>query len=284
MMKNLQLLLVFFFLHASMFAQVDSIAFVDAKWKIQKIAKGIILKQFSFKGNVFRSNQTVSILEIQQKRSTVFSFGHEEKLLRNTSDFGIKSAAVAAINGTFFDTKNGGSVDYLKVNNKIINQSQFPNNKRAFHQKAAIVIMRNKVHIKKWDETANWENNLPDSDVMVSGPLLLFENQPQYLDTTAFNKNRHPRSIVAYSKKAKIFLITVDGRDKNAQGMSLFEVQKMLQWLDVYSGINLDGGGSTTLWVKNQPENGIVNYPCDNKIWDKAGERKVANVLMVFRK
>ena len=284
MMKNLQLLLVFFFLHASMFAQVDSIAFVDAKWKIQKIAKGIILKQFSFEGNVFQSNQTVSILEIQQKRRTGFSFGYEEKLLRNTSDFGIKSAAVAAINGTFFDTKNGGSVDYLKVNNKIINQSQFPNNKRAFHQKAAIVIMRNKVHIKKWDETANWENNLPDSDVMVSGPLLLFENQPQYLDTTAFNKNRHPRSIVAYSKKAKIFLITVDGRDKNAQGMSLFEVQKMLQWLDVYSGINLDGGGSTTLWVKNQPENGIVNYPCDNKIWDKAGERKVANVLMVFRK
>ena len=284
MMKNLQLLLVFFFLHASMFAQVDSIAFVDAKWKIQKIAKGIILKQFSFEGNVFRSNQTVSILEIQQKRSTRFSFGYEEKLLRNTSDFGIKSAAVAAINGTFFDTKNGGSVDYLKVNNKIINQSQFPNNKRAFHQKAAIVIMRNKVHIKKWDETANWENNLPDSDVMVSGPLLLFENQFQNLDTIAFNKNRHPRSIVAYSKKAKIFLITVDGRDKNAQGMSLFEVQKMLQWLDVYSGINLDGGGSTTLWVKNQPENGIVNYPCDNKIWDKAGERKVANVLMVFRK
>ena len=284
MMKNLQLLLVFFFLHASMFAQVDSIAFVDAKWKIQKIAKGIILKQFSFEGNVFRSNQTVSILEIQQKRSTGFSFGYEEKLLRNTSDFGIKASAVAAINGNFFDTKNGGSVDYLKVNNKIINQSQFPNNKRAFHQKAAIVIMRNKVHIKKWDETASWENNLPDSDVMVSGPLLLFENQLQNLDTIAFNKNRHPRSIVAYSKKAKIFLITVDGRDKNAQGMSLFEVQKMLQWLDVYSGINLDGGGSTTLWVKNQPENGIVNYPCDNKIWDKAGERKVANVLMVFRK
>ena len=284
MMNNLQLLLVFFFLHASMFAQVDSIAFVDAKWKIQKIAKGIILKQFSFEGNVFRSNQTVSILEIQQKRSTGFSFGYEEKLLRNTSDFGIKASAVAAINGNFFDTKNGGSVDYLKVNNKIINQSQFPNNKRAFHQKAAIVIMRNKVHIKKWDETASWENNLPDSDVMVSGPLLLFENQLQNLDTIAFNKNRHPRSIVAYSKKAKIFLITVDGRDKNAQGMSLFEVQKMLQWLNVYSGINLDGGGSTTLWVKNQPENGIVNYPCDNKIWDKAGERKVANVLMVFRK
>ncbi len=283
-MKNLKLLPAFLFLSLNIVAQTDSIAFVNSKWKTQKIANGMILKQHSFEGNVFLSNQTVSILEIKPKRKTKFAFGYDEKTLQNTSDFGIKADAVASINGTFFDTKNGGSVDYLKVNNKVINQNQLSKNKRAFHQKSALAILDNKMAIKKWDETDNWENNLPDSDVMVSGPLLLFENTIQKLDTVAFNKNRHPRTVIAQTKKGKILLITVDGRDKNAQGMSLFEVQKMLQWLDVYNGINLDGGGSTTLWIKGQPENGIVNYPCDNKIWDKAGERKVANVLLVLRK
>ncbi len=283
-MKNLKFLFVTFLITVNVLAQADSITFVTSKWQTQKIAKGMILNQYSFKGNIFNSNQTVSILEINSNRKIKFGFGYEEKKLQNTTDFGIKANAIAALNGTFFDTKVGGSVDYLKVNNKIINQNQLSKNKRAFHQKAALVISKSKISIKKWDETDNWENNIHDSEVMVSGPLLLFENVIQNLDTIAFNKNRHPRTVVAQTKKGKTLLITVDGRDKNAQGMSLFEVQKMLQWLDVHNGINLDGGGSTTLWVKGQPENGIVNFPCDNKVWDKAGERKVANVLFVLQR
>ena len=281
-MKNLKFLFVTFLITVNVFAQADSVVFVTSKWQTQKIAKGMILNQYSFKGNIFNSNQTVSILEINSNRKIKFGFGYEEKKLQNTTDFGIKANAIAALNGTFFDTKVCGSVDYLKVNNKIINQNQLSINKRAFHQKAALVISKSKISIKKWDETDNWENNIHDSEVMVSGPLVLFENVTQNLDTIAFNKNRHPRTVVAQTKKGKTLLITVDGRDKNAQGMSLFEVQKMLQWLDVHNGINLDGGGSTTLWVKGQPENGIVNFPCDNKVWDKAGERKVANVLLVY--
>ena len=283
-MKNLKFLFVTFLITVNVLAQADSITFVTSKWQTQKIAKGMILNQYSFKGNIFNSNQTVSILEINSNRKIKFGFGYEEKKLQNTTDFGIKANAIAALNGTFFDTKVGGAVDYLKVNNKIINQNQLSKNKRTFHQKAALVISKSKISIKKWDETDNWENNIHDSDVMVSGPLLLFENVIQNLDTIAFNKNRHPRTVVAQTKKGKTLLITVDGRDKNAQGMSLFEVQKMLQWLDVHNGINLDGGGSTTLWVKGQPENGIVNFPCDNKVWDKAGERKVANVLFVLQR
>jgi exopolysaccharide biosynthesis protein len=76
-------------------------------------------------------------------------------------------------------------------------------------------------------------------------------------------------------------LITVDGRHENAAGMSLFELQKIARWLSSKDAINLDGGGSTTLWIGNQPGIGVVNYPCDNRKWDHEGERKVANVLLV---
>ena len=283
-MRFIKLHIILFLTVANVFAQSDSITFVHAKWKTTKIAKGMILKQLSFQNNIFQSNQTISILEIKQKKRTKFAFGFEEKLLLNTSDFGKRANAFAAINGTFFDTKIGGDVDFLKVDNRVINQNQLSKNKRAFHQKAAIVISDGKINIKSWDNSEDWEKNLTESDIMVSGPMLVFESEIQSLDSITFNKNRHPRSIVAQQKNGKILLITIDGRDSNAQGMSLFEVQKMLRWLDVQNGINFDGGGSTTLWVKDQPENGIVNYPCDNKIWDKAGERKVANVLMVFRK
>lgn len=47
--------------------------------------------------------------------------------------------------------------------------------------------------------------------------------------------------------------------------MSLFELTKMMGWLNADDAINLDGGGSTTLWINNYQENGIVNFPTDNK-------------------
>lgn len=66
--------------------------------------------------------------------------------------------------------------------------------------------------------------------------------------------------------------------------MSLFELSKLMRWLKSDDAINLDGGGSTTLWINNQPENGVVNYPSDNKKWDHEGERKVANVVLLKKK
>jgi exopolysaccharide biosynthesis protein len=48
--------------------------------------------------------------------------------------------------------------------------------------------------------------------------------------------------------------------------------------------INLDGGGSTTMYIKGQPFDGVVNYPCDNKQFDHYGERSVSNVVMILKK
>jgi exopolysaccharide biosynthesis protein len=55
-----------------------------------------------------------------------------------------------------------------------------------------------------------------------------------------------------------------------------------MRWLKAIDAINLDGGGSTTLWVNN--EIGVVNFPTDNKKWDHEGQRKVANVLLLKKK
>jgi len=57
--------------------------------------------------------------------------------------------------------------------------------------------------------------------------------------------------------------------------MSLRELAKfMLDW-GVYEGINLDGGGSTTMYVRGN----VVNRPSDS-----TGERKVSNALIVLCK
>ncbi|RYD70766.1 MAG: hypothetical protein EOP55_21705, partial [Sphingobacteriales bacterium] len=175
-----------------------------------------------------------------------------------------------------------GSVDFIKSEGKVINQNRLDkNDKRARHQQAAVVINDGKLNLKKWDGTAIWEQNLSEKDVMNSGPLLIFNDETEVLDTTAFTKLRHPRSAIGIKPNGKIILLTVDGRQENAAGMSLHELTKIMIWLGCTSAINLDGGGSTALWVKDATENGVVNYPSDNKKWDHEGARKVANVVLL---
>jgi exopolysaccharide biosynthesis protein len=45
--------------------------------------------------------------------------------------------------------------------------------------------------------------------------------------------------------------------------------------------VNLDGGGSTTMWINGKPFSGVVNMPCDNKTFDHSGERSVSDILII---
>jgi exopolysaccharide biosynthesis protein len=254
-------------------AQADSLNFVTAKWETGKVANGIKWKHFHFKNSLFNANQNINILEIDPRKAKL-AIGYEKKVLKPTSSFAKQVNASAVINGGFFDVKNGGGVDYLRVNDSVISLNQSAG--RVEHQQGAIVFYKGEPHIAKWDGSRDWENYLY-GDVMVAGPLMLYNNTLIKLDSTAFAKTRHPRTAVAITHD-RILLITIDGRHENAAGMSLFELSKVIKWLNAVDGINLDGGGSTTMWMNT---NGVVNYPTDNKKWDHEGERNVANVILV---
>lgn len=270
--------------HFSFAQNLDSISVVNAKWEKQKIAPKtrLVVHHFNEK-NLFSANQNISYLEIKNKGKALgFGIGYEVQELKTTGVFGKENNAIAAINGTFFDVKNGGSVDFIKVDGKIITTNRLEkNSKRARHQQAAVTISKGKLSLKKWDGTLNWENNLPEEHIMVSGPLLTFDEKDEDIDSAAFNTLRHPRSAIGIKPNGKVILLTVDGRNENAAGMSLFELRKVMRWLGCTSSINLDGGGSTALWVNTASGVGVVNYPSDNKKWDHEGARKVANVILL---
>jgi exopolysaccharide biosynthesis protein len=286
-MKSLLFIVLFLFIHnGRIFAQSDSLAVSKANWKKEKIANGVLLKTYCFNKTLFNSNQNVSVLEIKQKNSLLFDLGYDSRILIKTSDFGKQNNALAALNGTFFDIANGGSVDYIRADGVLINENRLgKSGKRAAHQESALVFDKGKLKIAKWNGKPDWEQSLIAEDIMVSGPLLILNQTIEKLDTAnTFNKTRHPRTAVAITKNKRVLLITVDGRNENSAGMSLFELTKLIHWLHASDAINLDGGGSTTLWINNYKDSGVVNFPTDNKKWDHQGERKVANVVLLKKK
>lgn len=113
---------------------------------------------------------------------------------------------------------------------------------------------------------------------MIGGhPIIVQDGFTASMDPNdPFVYNRHPRTAVGINEDTtKLFLVTVDGRQASSLGMNLYELADLMLQLGAYQGINLDGGGSTTMVVRNE----VKNSPSD-----VSGERPVSNALIVVSK
>lgn len=74
------------------------------------------------------------------------------------------------------------------------------NQLRAEHQKGAILFKNYRLSIDQWDGTPNWEQKFDATDVMVSGPVLIINEENVVLANDAFNLARAPRSAIGIKK------------------------------------------------------------------------------------
>ena len=82
----------------------------------------------------------------------------------------------------------------------------------------------------------------------------------------------HPRTAVGLSRDRRTLLLVVaDGRREGVPGLTLPELAAVMVEAGACTALNLDGGGSSALWLRDR----IVNRPSDGF------ERKVANHLGV---
>jgi exopolysaccharide biosynthesis protein len=288
MKKKLLIILCWSMSYVISWAQnADSLTFVTAAWVNENTLLPIVWQHFHFQNQtLFNSNQNIHLLKIPLlDTSFQIGFASAQDSLYGTPKIAQQVDALIAINGSFFDMKNGGAVDLIKIDGKILDTTRLSKGKRAEHQRAAIAIQGQKIRVVKGDDAQlKWDELLPEDNIMVTGPLLIFENDTVLLKNIPFNSNRHPRSCIGITTTNEVILMTIDGRTAQSQGVSLFELRQILVWLGCKEAINLDGGGSTTLYIQHQPYNGVVNMPCDNRIFDHEGVRNVSNILYIKKK
>ena len=86
--------------------------------------------------------------------------------------------------------------------------------------------------------------------------------------------DRNPRTAMGLSKDRQTFmLVVVDGRTTSSVGMTGTELSALMKDLGAYEAFNLDGGGSSQMWLKGQ---GVVDRPSDGT------PRPVSNLWGVF--
>jgi exopolysaccharide biosynthesis protein len=96
---------------------------------------------------------------------------------------------------------------------------------------------------------------------IISGGPYLVKDDEIYVDMTAEKLGaiggRNPRSAIGYTAENNLVMVAVDGREGSSVGMTLMELAGFMKSIGCINAINLDGGGSTVMYINGQ----IVNNP-----------------------
>jgi exopolysaccharide biosynthesis protein len=275
--KLLQLILVFVVSHP-LFSQIKD--FNKIKWDREKLARGLVWKSsHTILEDSIPQNINILIVNLNSRKASIL-YNPKENI--PTSKQASDAKAIAAINGGFFNIKNGGSATYIKTAGRIIDTDSAKQWVKNSNMTGSILI-DNKRHllISRHMPNSWYDSHSEFPDVLVTGPLLIKDRRKALLPETSLVITKHPRTIIGLVSKHKILLVTLDGRTADAQGMTLLKMTDLMLSLRCKDAVNLDGGGSTTMWIKGKPFNGIVNMPCDNKKFDHEGERAVSDILII---
>ncbi|MFA6597933.1 MAG: phosphodiester glycosidase family protein [Ignavibacteriaceae bacterium] len=229
---------------------------------------------------LFSTKQVISILVLPKALLNKFhvDIDYNKPGLMTTSKFGELNHAVAALNGSYFDMDSIAGVVYLEKNDSVINRTRSPKLKWAKPDSiingVVVITKENRLLVQQAKSDQFYEASKAEKAVLVSGPLLLYGGKKTPLADLKFVTNRHPRTFLCTTENDILF-IAVDGRSSQADGMNLIEAQDFLISLGCEEAINLDGGGSTALWIRDK---GVINHPSD-----LTGERPVSNAFIIMK-
>ena len=113
---------------------------------------------------------------------------------------------------------------------------------------------------------------------IISGGPYLVKNSDIYVDMTDEKLSsiggKNPRTAIGYTKENTLIMVTVDGRENHSAGMTLMQLANFMKATGCINAINLDGGGSTVMYVNGQ----VVNNPVNQ------GGIAISNALILAKK
>jgi uncharacterized protein YigE (DUF2233 family) len=186
------------------------------------------------------------------------------------SDYAKKNRALVAINGDFFDEK-------MKPRGLAIGPCGAWEGTKDTTSAGVIAAGRDRAAI--YPQAEVMEKPEEWMTAAISGwPMIIRDcralTAKEIPGSDVFTRSPHPRTAVGVNKEGTLlYLVVADGRREGIPGLTLPELASfMRETLSVCSAMNVDGGGSSAMWVKDN----IVNVPSDGS------ERRVADHLAVL--
>lgn len=208
-------------------------------------------------------NINVLVVELCAPGISVRATGTGERQ-RTVSSFGTLVGAEAAINGDFFSFET-----YSTTGPSMHAGNAWGGGDGNFV--SPVQFGPGQVALPGHGSTAGVQ---PWAREVVSGhPSLIVSGVKRDNSGYALCTARHPRTALGFDEAhTKLFLVVIDGRAANRLGMTCAEMGTLFTELGAHDAVNLDGGGSSTMWLSGP---GVVNNPSDGQ------QRVVANHLAI---
>lgn len=280
-MKRFIFIIAFLAVTATAWAQdPDSVAFVNADWKITELERGAEAMYASIP--MFNSIQSVCVIKYPARKFRTEILARERKQADIPSRIGKEVGAAFVLNAGYFDMKNLTSAVYFRVGDIVYGQTHPSEASRvdgviAFKNKKGRKVLIAKSDTTQYDEVAGKYHT-----VLATGPTLIIKDEivASPLIENSFYSGRHPRTAFGTDRNGNIYMVVIDGRfPGQADGATIWETARICKLLGMTDASNLDGGGSSAIW---NSKDGVINHPSDNKKFNHKGERKVPNMIVTY--
>ena len=255
----------------------DSIAFATAEWHTTDLGDGAECRYAQI--DMFGSCQSISVATYPG-RSFTTAIVHLDRKAEATSALGKAAGAEIAVNGSYFNVKTFAPVTFVLLDKKVVGRTTTEELMRT----NGIVAFRDKKGRKR-DIFPCDTTQYPDvarhyRSALAAGPVLIDNGKTvEYTSGDSFYTRRHPRTLIGKRADGTVVMAVIDGRFKGqGDGATIAETAYIARQLDLTEALNLDGGGSSTLWTAKE---GVLNHPYDNRRFDHEGERGVPNCIVV---
>lgn len=288
--------------------KLDSLAFVNAQWQITDLGKGAQAMYAQIP--MFYSIQSICVVKYPMKKFKTEILHRPAETAGKPSEIGQEVGATFALNAAFFHVKQLIPSVYFRKDNEQLGYTH----PTELYRVDGIMGFKDKKGRKSvidfaTDTTKYEAQSKGWHSAMASGPMLILDGEivvplvmgdkadganvaavaeeqkkgskiRTHYSSAQFYDKRHPRAAFGTDDEGYAYLVVIDGRFKGkADGASIYETAYICHMLGMTDAINLDGGGSTTLWTE---KTGVINHPYDNKKFDHVGERTVPNLIVVY--
>ena len=257
----------------------DSIALATAAWHTSDLGGGAECRYAQI--DLFGSRQSISVVSYPP-RSFETRIVHLDRRAEATSRLGRDAGADIAVNGSYFNVRTFEPVTFVLADKKVVGRTT----PQELMRTNGIVAFKGRkgrrMDIFRCD-TARYDRvKRRYRSALAAGPVLVDDGRiVEYDSDKTFYTGRHPRTLIGKRTDGKIVMVVIDGRFKGqGEGTTIAETAYIARQLGLVEALNLDGGGSSTLWTAQK---GVLNHPYDNHRFDHAGERGVPNCITVTR-
>jgi exopolysaccharide biosynthesis protein len=235
-----------------------------ADW--ESVTEGVDYQRFKEKG------EDIHVVRVDLKRRDLKVVAtREEDKGTTVSQFAKRNKAIVAINADYFD-KN------MKPIGLALSPCGVWRGTKDTKREGLVAVGDRRADIypqrEVLDEPESWMTSV------VSGwPVVVRNCKPltaaSLPGSDAFTRAPHPRTAVGVSSDGRtMYFVVADGRRDGVPGLTLARLGRFMHdELGVCEAINMDGGGSSAIWIDDE----IVNRPSDGS------ERRVANHLAIVR-